>query len=310
MAGKKWKINQVMALINTDVPSPVSYRALVLLLLMLFINSIVIAGEANIPHVGKKALDNWPYYQQADEHKAFAIAPGGAWAWQAGALSAAEAEQTALENCQSHTQQRCVLYALNNNIVFDAEAWPTLWSPYADNIQAQQAATGRLVGQRFYDIRWQSGDEEMSVSKMRGKLVFLHFWGSWCPPCLREFPELQRFHVAVGEKFGDRVEMVLLQVREPFIISQQWANDNGFTDLPLADSGVDEDGAGQLMLTDGSLIKDREIARVFPSTYILDKHGLVLFSHYGPVSNWNDYLSFIEHVVNNQQTPQTDLQVN
>lgn len=31
-----------------------------------------------------------------------------------------------------------------------------------------------------------------SVEDLRGKLVLLHFWGTWCPPCQREFPEFAK----------------------------------------------------------------------------------------------------------------------
>jgi peroxiredoxin len=33
----------------------------------------------------------------------------------------------------------------------------------------------------------------VSLEGLRGKLVFLHFWATWCPPCLVELPGLMRF---------------------------------------------------------------------------------------------------------------------
>jgi len=98
-------------------------------------------------------------------------------------------------------------------------------------------------------------------------------------------------------EFGDEVAMILLQVQEPYSRSRQWAQENGFSDLPLFDSGAtDGDGSG-LTLADGSIIAERELARVFPSTYVLDRHGLVLFSHYGPVADWTEYLPFIDDAI-------------
>jgi hypothetical protein len=91
--------------------------------------------------------------------------------------------------------------------------------------------------------------------------------------------------------------MVLLQIQEPYSRSRQWVQENGFSDLPLFDSGAIEGDDSGLTLADGGKIADRKLARVFPSTYVLDRHGLVLFSHYGPVADWSEYLPFIDDAV-------------
>ena len=33
-----------------------------------------------------------------------------------------------------------------------------------------------------------------NISEFRGKWVVLNFWATWCPPCLKEIPELVDFH--------------------------------------------------------------------------------------------------------------------
>jgi len=66
--------------------------------------------------------------------------------------------------------------------------------------------------------------------------------------------------------------------------------------LPLFDSGVKGKGADTLTLADGKKIRDRDIAPAFPTTYILDKHGIVVFSNIGPVSHWSQYLPLLRDV--------------
>jgi thiol-disulfide isomerase/thioredoxin len=266
----------------------------------------VCADNVEIPHMGKKAHEHFLQYQHSSEHKAFAIAPGGAWSWLTEAVSEEQARKQAIQDCEKHTQQKCVLYALNDRIVFDAEKWSGLWGPYADAATADKATTGTKVGQRFLDISWLDADgKSHSVSTQKGKVVFLHFWGSWCPPCLREFPSLQKLHSKLQTQYAGDIEMKLLQLREPFEESVQWARQYGFADMPLYDSGIKDDETTTLSLKDGSKVEDRAIARVFPSTYVLDRNGLVIFSHNGPVHNWLDYVSFFDHVVKNTRKPGT-----
>jgi len=262
------------------------------------VQALELGDGSAIPHVGDRAKEHFKQYQHASGHKAFAIAPGGAWYWLNELDSEEQAERETLQNCQENTQQKCVLYALNNQIVFDAENWPGLWGPYADKVTASKASKGVNVGQHFPDLSWlDKKGKRASLSGLKGKITFLHFWGSWCPPCLREFPSLNKLHSVIKKRYSNDVEMVMMQLREPFATSMQWAQKHGFSDLPLYDSGVKDSETTTLLLKDGSQIKDRTIARVFPSTYVLDRNGLVIFSHHGPVSEWLDYIAFFEHAI-------------
>lgn len=262
------------------------------------------SDSSNIPHVSNKAKESFLQYQYAGEHKAFAIAPGGAWYWLTEAVSEEQAEKQSLEKCQKNTQQKCVLYALNNQIVFDAKRWPKLWGPYADSTTASKASQGIKVGQRFPDLSWSDKhNRKTSIARQNGKITFLHFWGSWCPPCLREFPSLKKLHQRILNDHPNDIEMVMLQLREPFSDSMKWVNRYGFSDMPVYDSGVRDSETTMLLLDDGSEVKDRNIARVFPSTYVLDRNGLVIFSHHGPVRNWLDYIEFLNHAVKFTEKP-------
>jgi peroxiredoxin len=52
---------------------------------------------------------------------------------------------------------------------------------------------------------------EVSLEELRGRVVLLDFWATWCPPCLRELPELAALH----REFKDQGFSVVAINREP-----------------------------------------------------------------------------------------------
>ena len=250
--------------------------------------------EANrIPHVNERGQEAFKQFLFAGGHRAFAIAPGGAWAWSAESGSGNEAADVALKQCRSNSRQRCVLYAVDDEVVFDRETWPTLWSPYQSRDAASRAPVGIDLGQRFPDLSFNTAEgRPVTLADLRDKVVVLHFWGSWCPPCRKELPNLQRLHDALAGR--QDITIVLLQIREPFQQSNALIERLGLA-LRLHDSGVMSEQDTRLTLAGGGSIEDRKIARLFPSTYVLDGNGIVVYKHLGAARDWMEYLPFLDH---------------
>lgn len=247
-----------------------------------------------IPHLDSSGQDGYRDFLSFDKHRAFAIAPGGTWSWKGGETSAESASANALQTCQNDSEVSCVLYAVDDQVVFDTQIWTRLWGPYLNRNDAAHAHIGLKRGERFYNLAFKSAAGKlMTLSDLQGKVVLLHFWGSWCSPCRSEMPELQHLRQKLGK--SSDIQIVLLQLREAGEISRQWARQQHLS-LPLYDSGVKNKTTDSLTLADGKSINDREIASAFPTTYILDKHGIVVFSKIGPVSRWPQYLPLLRDV--------------
>lgn len=247
-----------------------------------------------VPHLDSAGREGYRDFLSFDKHRAFAIAPGGVWSWKGGETSAESAQQGALRACNEESGQACILYAVDDRVVFDAQAWSRLWGPYLNRTEANLAHEGLNRGERFCNLAFRSAaGKSMTLSDMRGKVVLLHFWGSWCSPCRSEMPELQKLYQKLAA--SPDIRMVLLQVREGSDQSGQWARQQHLK-LPFYDSGVKSGATDSLNLADGNKIRDRDIAAVFPTTYILDKHGVVVFANNGPVAHWPQYLPLLRDV--------------
>lgn len=223
------------------------------------------------------------------------MAPGGAWAWSAEQSSADMAQEAALEECGNYTEQTCVPYALDDALVFDVGKWAQLWGPYPKADAAAKAKVGVKRGERFPDLKLvDASGKASSLAALRGRVVVLHLWGSWCPSCSRELPDLAKLWQRLqADKLA--VEMLLVPVREDTDIAQSWLKEQGL-DLPLRDAGASSLGEETLQLADGSSLPDRTLAEVFPTTYVLDKHGIVVFAMTGAAQAWEDYLPLLRDV--------------
>ena len=67
-----------------------------------------------------------------------------------------------------------------------------------------------LVGNPAPDFTVQDADRKVSLHDLRGKVVVLNFWATWCPPCVEEMPSL----VKMQSDLKDRVVVLAVSVDE------------------------------------------------------------------------------------------------
>lgn len=251
------------------------------------------AGDA-VPHLDDAGQSGYRAYLDQPMHSAFAIAPGGVWTWVSGMTTPALAEQAALQACRERTDQPCHVYAVDGQVVFNDAAWRASWDLGLSPERIAAAPIGTTRADRYPNLALRAPDgKPMTLADLRGKVVFLHYWGSWCPPCKIEFPELQALYDALA---GDpNVAFVVVQAREAIATSRTWAAQRAIT-LPLYDSGHQGREDRSFRLGDGSTLDDRQLAPVYPTTYVLDAQGAVVFRKAGPGQHWAQYAPLIRYL--------------
>jgi cytochrome c biogenesis protein CcmG, thiol:disulfide interchange protein DsbE len=142
----------------------------------------------------------------------------------------------------------------------------------ADEGQESSSAAeskGRLVGNPAPDfaVKVVAGSKgTVSLKSLRGKVVLVDFWGTFCEPCKKSFPKLQDLNTKYGAS-GLRIVG----------ISEDEADDKdkipGFADTYGAKFtlGWDEDKA----------IAKAYKPETMPSSFLIDKKGVIRFAHVG-----------------------------
>src|SRR5690606_8047080 len=101
----------------------------------------------------------------------------------------------------------------------------------------------------------------------RGKVVFLNFWGSWCPPCVAEMPSIQELY----ESKGNQIAFVLIAM-----------NDKPEKFVPF----LQENKYSMTVYEANSLLPKVLIPGSFPTTYIIGKDGEVVLKEIS-AADWN-----------------------
>jgi len=125
------------------------------------------------------------------------------------------------------------------------------------------------IGETAPDFTVQDSDRKVTLSELRGKVVVLNFWATWCPPCVEELPSL----LDMQRKMKDKGVTVLAVSID---------DDAGAYHKFLVDQKVD-------LLT---VRDDRHASNAlygtfkFPESYIIDRNGVMRRKFIGAV-DWN-----------------------
>ena len=112
---------------------------------------------------------------------------------------------------------------------------------------------------------------KVDLAKEKGRIVVIHFWATWCPPCVDEIPELSKF----WEQYKNRDDIVLYAVS----VDKDWKIVEDFNAKHPSNLPFYRDPE--------SATAKRFGTTQFPETYITNRAGRVLFRIQGGVQ-WAD----------------------
>ena len=104
-----------------------------------------------------------------------------------------------------------------------------------------------------------------TLSDYKGKTIFLNFWGTWCPPCRAEMPDIQELYEEYGENTGD---VIILGVALPNV-----GNEGSEEEITAF---LDEnDYTYPTVMDEEASIASSYYISAFPTTFMIDKDGNV-----------------------------------
>ena len=116
-----------------------------------------------------------------------------------------------------------------------------------------------------FRARTLNGSETISNSDLEGKVVFVDFWASWCPPCLKSLPEFENLQTSFSGR--DDVVVLAINLDENPKDAQKFVNNLRVTYKILED----KEGA----------IPESFGVNAMPTSYVIDKSGVIRYVHNG-----------------------------
>ena len=109
------------------------------------------------------------------------------------------------------------------------------------------------------------GGGSITLSDLKGKVVLINFWTTWCPPCRKEMPSLERLYRHF--KYGDFTLLAVDIMENPETV-KTFAREYNLS-FPIL---LDKEGD----------VSAKYAANAIPTTYIIDKEGKAVGKAIGP----------------------------
>tara|TARA_R110000782_G_scaffold211439_9_gene299366 strand:- start:211 stop:777 length:567 start_codon:yes stop_codon:yes gene_type:complete len=135
-----------------------------------------------------------------------------------------------------------------------------VWSPSISDTEDQEQ-----VAPFEYAVQELNGTPKR-IAIGQGKVTFLSYWATWCPPCIAELPGIQELYT----DYGDKIDFVLVTQEETEKV-QKFMTKKGY-DLPVY---IAQMQAPEILQSNS-----------LPTNYIIDATGNIIIKEIG-AADWN-----------------------
>ena len=110
-----------------------------------------------------------------------------------------------------------------------------------------------------------SENKKVYLDDLRGKWLLINYWADWCPPCIKEIPELNK----LNSQFGDQVSVFLFNF-------DRLEGDELRKQLLKIKAEIPS------LISDPQLIYNYDVPDALPVTFVIDKEGKLSMTLKGP----------------------------
>ena len=129
-------------------------------------------------------------------------------------------------------------------------------------VDKTEKSAGKKIAPNFY---WTEDGKQMSLKDLKGNVVLVNFWATWCGPCIREMPDLSSINSELKDKNFKMIGMNVFQ--QP---SSKKVEDFLKTN-PVSYTILD----GNQELVDAFSAADGTNIEAVPTTFIINKEGKI-----------------------------------
>ncbi|MCK1993659.1 TlpA family protein disulfide reductase [Peribacillus muralis] len=129
-----------------------------------------------------------------------------------------------------------------------------------NNHEKEDSLGGLKIGAKAPNFSLKTLDgKQVELADYRGKKVMLNFWATWCPPCKKEMPDMEKY----AQQAGDDVVVLAVNI-DPENDVQAFVQENGITfTIPLDSNSAKNP------------VNERYKVLSIPTTYFIDKQGKI-----------------------------------
>jgi thiol-disulfide isomerase/thioredoxin len=126
----------------------------------------------------------------------------------------------------------------------------------------------------------QFNNSELNLEDLKGKVIFLNFWASWCPPCRAEMPTIQSLYNKMKNKKD--IIFIMVSLDNDAAKAKTFIKDKEFT-FPV-------------YFLNGYLPKIYDSGTI-PSTYVISKEGKIVSKEVGMADyNTDKFINFLNNL--------------